>query len=99
MASASGRSSVLTVWTYENVCEQLRGVLGIEATGAAIMKELRGVIEFDGSYINYRPYPLFQGSLKTMVLESYFGPPWTGTSMLVSPFLDLRRNSTTHTPL
>lgn len=28
--------------------------LGIEATRAALLKELRSVIEFDGSYVNYR---------------------------------------------
>ena len=29
-------------------------VLGIEAARNALLKELRGVIEFDGSYVNYR---------------------------------------------
>jgi DNA-directed RNA polymerase II subunit RPB1 len=33
---------------------EIFNVLGIEAARAAIMKELRGVIEFDGSYVNYR---------------------------------------------
>jgi len=40
--------------TYSNSCIEISNVLGIEAARAAIMKELRGVIEFDGSYINYR---------------------------------------------
>ncbi|RKO97749.1 beta and beta-prime subunits of DNA dependent RNA-polymerase [Caulochytrium protostelioides] len=36
-----------------NVLEVL-DVLGIEAARAAVLKELRSVIEFDGSYVNYR---------------------------------------------
>ena len=40
--------------TYSNSCIEIFNVLGIEAARAAIMKELRGVIEFDGSYVNYR---------------------------------------------
>ncbi|KAF7293440.1 DNA-directed RNA polymerase subunit [Mycena indigotica] len=40
--------------TYSNNCVEIFNVLGIEAARAAILKELRGVIEFDGSYVNYR---------------------------------------------
>jgi len=40
--------------TYSNSCIEVFNVLGIEAARAAIMKELRGVIEFDGSYVNFR---------------------------------------------
>ena len=40
--------------TYSNNCVEIFNVLGIEAARAAIMKELRNVIEFDGSYVNYR---------------------------------------------
>ncbi|CAG8604253.1 17477_t:CDS:2, partial [Acaulospora morrowiae] len=40
--------------TYSNNCVEIMEVLGIEATRAALLKELRGVIEFDGSYVNYR---------------------------------------------
>jgi DNA-directed RNA polymerase II subunit RPB1 len=40
--------------TYSNSCIEIFNVLSIEAARAAIMKELRGVIEFDGSYVNYR---------------------------------------------
>lgn len=40
--------------TYSNSCVEIFNILGIEAARAAIMKELRGVIEFDGSYVNYR---------------------------------------------
>ncbi|KAJ7596384.1 DNA-directed RNA polymerase II, subunit 1 [Mycena floridula] len=40
--------------TYSNSCVEIFNVLGIEAARAAIMKELRSVIEFDGSYVNYR---------------------------------------------
>ncbi|OAX40478.1 beta and beta-prime subunits of DNA dependent RNA-polymerase [Rhizopogon vinicolor AM-OR11-026] len=40
--------------TYSNSCVEVFNVLGIEAARAAIMRELRGVIEFDGSYVNYR---------------------------------------------
>lgn len=40
--------------TYSNNCVEIFNILGIEAARAAIMKELRNVIEFDGSYVNYR---------------------------------------------
>ncbi|TFK71732.1 beta and beta-prime subunits of DNA dependent RNA-polymerase [Pluteus cervinus] len=40
--------------TYSNSCVEVFRILGIEAARAAIMKELRNVIEFDGSYVNYR---------------------------------------------
>ncbi|KAF9923536.1 hypothetical protein KVV02_002857 [Mortierella alpina] len=40
--------------TYSNNCGEVMSVLGIEAARQALLKELRGVIEFDGSYVNYR---------------------------------------------
>ena len=40
--------------TYSNSCVEIFNVLGIEGARGAIMKELRNVIEFDGSYVNYR---------------------------------------------
>lgn len=40
--------------TTSNSCPEIFAVLGIEAARAALLKELRGVIEFDGSYVNYR---------------------------------------------
>ena len=40
--------------TYSNNCGEVMSVLGIEATRQSLLKELRGVIEFDGSYVNYR---------------------------------------------
>ncbi|CEL60015.1 DNA-directed RNA polymerase II subunit A [Rhizoctonia solani AG-1 IB] len=40
--------------TYSNKCPEVFEVLGIEAARAAILRELRNVIEFDGSYVNYR---------------------------------------------
>ncbi|KAJ2911565.1 hypothetical protein MD484_g8848, partial [Candolleomyces efflorescens] len=39
---------------YSNNCVEVFNVLGIEAARGAIMKEIRNVIEFDGSYVNYR---------------------------------------------
>jgi DNA-directed RNA polymerase II subunit RPB1 len=39
--------------TYSNSCVEIFNILGIEAARGAIMRELRGVIEFDGSYVNY----------------------------------------------
>ena len=39
---------------YSNSYLEIFNVLGVEATRADIMKELRGVIEFNGSYIKYR---------------------------------------------
>lgn len=40
--------------TYSNNCVEVFNVLGIEAACGAIMKNLRNIIEFDGSYVNYR---------------------------------------------
>jgi DNA-directed RNA polymerase II subunit RPB1 len=40
--------------TYSNNTTEIMEVLGIEATRKALLKELRNVIEFDGSYVNYR---------------------------------------------
>ncbi|CAG8507263.1 425_t:CDS:2 [Diversispora eburnea] len=40
--------------SYSNNCVEIMEVLGIEATRAALLRELRSVIEFDGSYVNYR---------------------------------------------
>ena len=40
--------------TYSNHSPEVMDVLGIEATRAALLKELRSVIEDDGSYVNYR---------------------------------------------
>jgi DNA-directed RNA polymerase II subunit RPB1 len=40
--------------TVSNDIVEMLGTLGIEAARNALLKELRGVIEFDGSYVNYR---------------------------------------------
>lgn len=40
--------------TYSNNPVEVGEVLGIEATRMALLRELRKVIEFDGSYVNYR---------------------------------------------
>ncbi|KAI3644304.1 hypothetical protein MP228_010468 [Amoeboaphelidium protococcarum] len=40
--------------TYSNNIVEITETLGIEAGRAALLKELRNVIEFDGSYVNYR---------------------------------------------
>ncbi|KAJ2630989.1 DNA-directed RNA polymerase II core subunit rpo21 [Coemansia sp. RSA 1290] len=40
--------------TYSNHPIEVREVLGIEAAREAILREVRNVIEFDGSYVNYR---------------------------------------------
>ncbi|KAF8584960.1 beta and beta-prime subunits of DNA dependent RNA-polymerase [Ramaria rubella] len=40
--------------TYSNSCVEIFQVLGIEAARAALLRELRAVIEFDGSYVNFR---------------------------------------------
>lgn len=40
--------------TVSNSPPEIFSVLGIEAARASLMKELRSVIEFDGSYVNYR---------------------------------------------
>ncbi len=43
-----------SVRTYSNNSYEIWKVLGIEAGRAGLLKELRNVIEFDGSYVNYR---------------------------------------------
>ena len=40
--------------TTSNHLIEIISVLGIEAVRNALLKELRNVIEFDGSYVNYR---------------------------------------------
>ena len=40
--------------TISNHLVEIIEVLGIEAVRNALLKELRSVIEFDGSYVNYR---------------------------------------------
>lgn len=40
--------------TYSNSIVEIMETLGIEAARNALLKELRNVIEFDGSYVNYR---------------------------------------------
>ena len=40
--------------TYSNSIVEVLEVLGIEAARAAVLRELRNVIEFDGSRVNYR---------------------------------------------
>ncbi|KAK4052414.1 DNA-directed RNA polymerase II core subunit rpo21 [Microbotryomycetes sp. JL201] len=40
--------------TVSNSCVEILQVLGIEAARASVLRELRNVIEFDGSRVNYR---------------------------------------------
>ncbi|GFH17712.1 DNA-directed RNA polymerase subunit, partial [Haematococcus lacustris] len=40
--------------TTSNHLIEIISVLGIEAVRNALLKEVRNVIEFDGSYVNYR---------------------------------------------
>lgn len=40
--------------TFSNDIVEIYNVLGIEAARSAILNEIRNVIEFDGSYVNYR---------------------------------------------
>lgn len=42
------------VRSYSNSCVEVTEVLGIEAGRASLLRELRQVIEFDASYVNYR---------------------------------------------
>ncbi|KAI9188659.1 DNA-directed RNA polymerase II core subunit rpo21 [Blastocladiella emersonii ATCC 22665] len=46
--------SVKPELVYSNNCTEIIEVLGIEAGRAAVLKEIRNVIERDGSYVNYR---------------------------------------------
>lgn len=54
LAEALTIKDVDPVRTYSNSFVEVLQVLGIEATRAALLKELRAVIEFDGSKVNYR---------------------------------------------
>jgi len=54
LAEALTVKDVDPVRTYSNSFVEVLQVLGIEATRAALLKELRAVIEFDGSKVNYR---------------------------------------------
>ncbi|KAJ1332825.1 hypothetical protein BSLG_008454 [Batrachochytrium salamandrivorans] len=54
LAKVLAHHGVDAVRTYSNFACEIMDVLGIEATRAAILKETRKVIEFDGSYVNYR---------------------------------------------
>ena len=49
--------------TYSNSFVEILQVLGIEATRSALLKELRAVIEFDGSYVNYRHLALLTDTM------------------------------------
>jgi len=40
--------------TFTNSCVEMFTVLGIEGVRASLLNELRAVISFDGSYVNYR---------------------------------------------
>ncbi|KAI8912631.1 DNA-directed RNA polymerase II largest subunit [Gorgonomyces haynaldii] len=51
------------VRTYSNFGNEILSVLGIEAGRAALLKELRKVIEFDGSYVNYRHLALLADTM------------------------------------
>lgn len=42
------------VRTYSNNCVEVFKTLGIEAARGSLLREMRNVIEFDGSYVNYR---------------------------------------------
>ena len=62
--------------TYSNSCVEIFNILGIDAARAAIVKELRSVIEFDSSYVNYRHLALLcdlmthRGSLMAITQHS-----------------------------
>ncbi|KAI9805848.1 MAG: DNA-directed RNA polymerase II subunit rpb1 [Sarcosagium campestre] len=47
-------SGVDTTRTYSNSFIEIFEVFGIEATRSALMRELRAVLAFDGSYVNHR---------------------------------------------
>eukprot|EP00842_Homolaphlyctis_polyrhiza_P004411 jgi/Hompol1/4971/HPOL_004068-RA len=54
LAKVLSHYGVDPVRTYSNFGPEIMEVLGIEAARAALLKETRKVIEFDGSYVNYR---------------------------------------------
>ena len=58
--------------TMSNDLVEIINDLGIEAVRQALMRELRNVIEFDGSYVNYRrarSFGLFGVFLRLLLLS------------------------------
>lgn len=51
--------------TISNDLTEVIEVLGIEAARGALLKEVRGVIEFDGSYVNYRHLAILCDAMTT----------------------------------
>ena len=49
-----GMYGVDNTLTFSNDIVEIYNVLGIEAARSALINEIRNVIEFDGSYVNYR---------------------------------------------
>ncbi|KAL0487825.1 DNA-directed RNA polymerase II subunit RPB1 [Acrasis kona] len=54
MLSVLAHKDVDPLRSFSNDINEIADVLGIEACRNSLMKELRRVIEFDGSYVNYR---------------------------------------------
>ncbi|KAJ1927103.1 DNA-directed RNA polymerase II core subunit rpo21 [Tieghemiomyces parasiticus] len=54
MAEVMSQDHVDSARTYSNNSVEIMKVLGIEAARASLLGEVRRVIEFDGSYVNYR---------------------------------------------
>jgi DNA-directed RNA polymerase II subunit RPB1 len=74
---------------YSNSCVEVFSVLGIEAAREAIFKELRSVIEFDGSKVNYRHLALLcdvmthRGSLMAITRHGINRADWISDEMFV----------------
>ena len=54
--------------TTTNHVVEVVEVLGIEAGRNALLREMRGVIEFDGSYVNYRCLPCWGPRCEQLLL-------------------------------
>ncbi len=71
------RPEVKASMCYSNFTPEIFRVLGIEAARAALLKELRAVIEADGSYISYRHLAMlvdimtFRGGLMSITRHGF----------------------------
>ncbi|KAF7373700.1 Beta and beta-prime subunits of DNA dependent RNA-polymerase [Mycena sanguinolenta] len=72
--------------TYSNSCIEIFNALGIEAAHAAILRELRSVTEFDGSYMNHRHLALLCDLMthwRTLMVITHHGINRTDTGALM----------------
>ena len=81
-------NSVDYTWTYSNNCVEIFQTLGIEARRSAWLTELRNVIGFDGSYVNYHHLALLcnlMTSQGTLMAITQHGINCTDAGLALTP--------------